>query len=109
MIQPWLRASPASLIAIEPLVHDGPQGQLGASSQDILHDIPKHVGQPIVAPAVAVGQPRMVQPKQVQDRGVEIVHVDPVFCDRRADVVGRSVREAAFDSGARGVAQALPL
>ncbi len=31
------------------------------------------VRQPEVAPGVAVGEPRVVDPEQVQDRGVEIV------------------------------------
>ena len=50
-----------------------------------------HVGQAIVAAAVAIGQPRVVDAQQVQDGGVEIVDVDLVLGDRRTDLVGLAV------------------
>ena len=36
----------------------------------------RDVGQPLVAAAVAEGQPRVVEAEQVQDRGVQVVDVD---------------------------------
>ena len=58
------------------------------------------VGQAEVAARVAVGEPGVVQPHQVQDRGVQVVDVDGVFGDLVAVFVGAAVAEAALDSAA---------
>ena len=49
------------------------------SCNDRLDDLPVHVGQPVVAAAVAVGQPLVVDAQQVQDGGVQVVDVDLVL------------------------------
>ena len=54
------------------------------------NDPPVDVGQPLVAAAVEVGQQRVVEPQQVQDRGVQVVDVDLVLDRGVADLVGRA-------------------
>ena len=56
--------------------------------QNLLHHAPRHVGQAEVAAGVAERQLLVVQPQQVQDRGVEVVDVDGVLGDVDAVVVG---------------------
>ena len=63
---------------------------LGSTDQ-ALDDVPVHVGQPEVAALEAVGQPRVVEAHQVQDRGLEIVDVHAVLDGVIAEVVGRAV------------------
>src|SRR5258708_35430310 len=50
-----------------------------ALRQDRPHDLAGDVGEPEVSPLVAVREPLVVDPEQVQDRGVEIVDVDQVL------------------------------
>lgn len=70
------------------------------SHQDVLYHFAVHVREPVVAAAVAIRQLRVIEPKLVQDGGVEIVHVDFVLGDGRTDLVGRAVGEAAFHARA---------
>ena len=51
------------------------------SRQDVMHDVAMHVGQSEVAAGVAIGQLRVVDPQQVQDRGVQVVDFDFVSHD----------------------------
>jgi hypothetical protein len=51
------------------------------SSQDVVDDVSKHVRQPVIAATVAVGQFFVIDTKEVQDGGVEIVNVNFVFHD----------------------------
>ena len=71
-----------------------------SSRQDVADDLALHVGQAEVAAGVAVGQPRVVQAQQVEDRGVEVVDVDAVLGDVDAVLVGRAVDDPAFDAAA---------
>ena len=59
-----------------------------------------HIGQAEVSSSVPVGEPCMVDPHQVQDRGVEIMHIHFVAHDRFADVVGFAMYDSPFDSSA---------
>ena len=47
-----------------------------------------HVGQPEIAALELVGQPGVVDPQQVQDRGVQVVDLDRVVDDVVGEVVG---------------------
>lgn len=49
------------------------------SSQYLLNHAPLHIGQPIIAAAITVGQPFVIESHQVQDGGVQIVDVDSIF------------------------------
>ena len=61
------------------------------SRDDLVGHFAGDVGQAVVAAGVAVGEPLVVEPEQVQDRGVEVVDVDPVLGDGDAVLVGRAV------------------
>ena len=52
------------------------------SGNDLLHHVPRHIREWIVASAVSVSQPGMVPPHEVQDRGVEVGN------DMRSEVFG---------------------
>ena len=60
-----------------------------------------HVGQAVVAAGVAVGEAFVVEAHQVQDRRVEIMHVDRVVADVDAVVVGFTVNGAGLHTRAR--------
>src|SRR5262245_36351519 len=49
------------------------------SREQSLHHIPAHVGQPEIAALETVGQSRVVEAHQVQDRGLEVVDAHPVL------------------------------
>ena len=58
------------------LVHSHEADDNPHSGQYFMHNFTRDVGQPEVAPGVAVGKSFMVQSQQMQDRGVEVVNVD---------------------------------
>ena len=59
--------------------------------QDPLHHLAMHVGEAVVAALEAVGQLRVVEAEQVQDRRLQIVDVDSVL-RRRGSRARRSRR-----------------
>ena len=65
------------------------------SGQNRADHFAAHVGQPEVAALEAVGQPRVVDAQQVQDRGVQVVDVDRVLDGGVAELVGLAVGDAA--------------
>ena len=56
--------------------------------QQLRHDLAVHVGQAEVAALEAVGQLRVVEAEQVQDRRVQVVDVDLVLDRVEAELVG---------------------
>ena len=60
------------------------------------HDLSVNAGQPEVTPLVFEGQPFMVDPQQVQNGGMEIMHVNAVLGDAVGVVVRLSVSQSAF-------------
>ena len=64
------------------------------SGEDLVVDLAVHVGQAEVAAGVAIGQPRVVDPQQVQDRGVIVVDVHGIGDDVDAVFVGLAVGDA---------------
>src|SRR5690606_24261792 len=71
-----------------------------ASRQDRADDFAVHVCQPDVAPAEPVGETRVVEPEQVQDRRVQVVDRHAVRDHLVAVVVGHAVGHAAGDAAA---------
>ena len=57
---------------------------------------PGNVGQAEVAAGVTVGEPLVVEAEQVQDRGVQVVHVDAVLDGAEAELVGGAVDVPPF-------------
>ena len=72
----------------------------GGSGQDVGDDVAEHVGEPEVSAGVAVGELFVVQAEQVQDGGVQVVHVDLVGDGVVAELVGRAVGEARLHAAA---------
>src|SRR6478735_893238 len=58
------------------------------SSHQFLHHPAVHVRQPEIAAGVAVGEFFVVEAEEVEDRGVEVVDVDPVVDGGEAELVG---------------------
>src|SRR5262245_53066377 len=71
-----------------------------ASGQDSADHISVDVGQTIVAAGMAEREPFVIQAEQMEDRGVEVMHVDPVFGNGNAILVRRPVDDPAFHSAA---------
>src|SRR6266851_4340376 len=71
------------------------------SSQKLLHHVPLHVGQAELAAHVAIGQAGVVHSQAVQNGGLQVMHVDRVFGDVEAQVIGLAHHLSAFDAAAR--------
>ena len=59
-----------------------------------------HIGEAEVAAVVAEGEFLVVQAELVEDRRVQVVHVDFVLDREVAEVVGLAIREAGFEAAA---------
>src|SRR5688500_1879170 len=68
--------------------------------EEVADDFAVNVGKAVVAAAVAVGEAGVIHAEEMENGGVEVVHVDAVFGDGGADFVGAAVGEAAFDARA---------
>src|ERR1700683_2528665 len=60
-----------------------------------------HVRQPEITAAEAVRQSLVVDPEQVQDRGVQIVHRADAVLGVNAELVGRAMHRAPLDAAPR--------
>src|SRR5262245_10763918 len=70
------------------------------SSEDLAHDAAVHVGEPKITARIAIRQPFVVEPHKVQDRRVQVVHVDTVLHGAIAELVRGAMGHAAPDTGA---------
>lgn len=66
-----------------------------------MNDFAVDVGQPIVPTGVAIGQPFVVEAQRMQDRGLEIMHVDGIFGHFKAELVRCTIGESGFDTATR--------
>ena len=64
--------------------------------QHVSHNIPCDVCQTVVATGMAVRQTRVIDTKQMQDGRVEVMDMDAILGDDRADFVRRAVTRASF-------------
>ena len=64
------------------------------------HNLPLHVREPEVSPLEFKDQPRVIDPQQVEDRGVQVEDLDRVLDDVVREVVGLAQGHAGLDSGA---------
>ena len=69
--------------------------------QHSLDELAVDVGEAEIAALVFVGEPRVVDAEEMQDRGVEVVDVDAVGRDVVAEVVGGSNGGARLDASSR--------
>lgn len=56
------------------------------------------IGQSKIATSVAIGQSLVVDSEQVEERGVEVVHMDFVFGCIETEVIGGPVTESGLNS-----------
>src|SRR5262245_38823899 len=73
---------------------------LSGSGKDRLDDIAVDVGEAEIASRVTIGEPLVVQAKQVENGGVEVVGMNEVFGDVVAVVVGLAIDNTAFHAAA---------
>ena len=59
--------------------------------QNVVDDVAVDIGQPEVAAAVAISQTFVVESDQVQNRGVQVMDVDLVLGDVKAELVGGTI------------------
>ncbi len=71
------------------------------SRKNRANNLPRDVGQSVLATAVEVGEQRVVEAQQVQDRRVEIVHVDRAFGGGVTNFVGGAVDDTPLRASAR--------
>ena len=65
--------------------------------QDLLHDIAVNIGEAEVTAGVAVGELLVVDSEDVEDGGMEVVHMHFVLLGIVAEIVGGAVAVARFD------------
>lgn len=53
-----------------------------------MDDVAVHVGEAEAAAAIMIGQFLVVDAQEVEDRGLEIMHVDRVFDGLEAEIIG---------------------
>jgi len=63
----------------------------GASGEDVLGHLARHVRQPEFTPAVVIGQPFVVETHGAKNGRVEIVDVQGILNGLRTELVGRAV------------------
>ena len=71
-----------------------------ASGEKFFCDVPVDVGEAVVTALEAIGELCVVEAELVQNRRVQVVHVDGIFGDVPRDVVGLADDLAAFDAAA---------
>ena len=67
---------------------------------DVVNHMSMHIGQPKVSPGDLVGQLQVIQPEEMQQRGVEVVQVDLIFDGKVAVLVRGSIADAGFHAAA---------
>src|SRR2546422_6900473 len=70
------------------------------SRQDLPHGLPANVSQAEIAALEAISEPQVIDPQQVENRGVKVVHVNGVLRSVVAQVIGVAVRDSTLDPAA---------
>src|SRR5688500_12366036 len=79
---------------------DASSGHARPLRQHFLHDIPRHVRQAKIAALEAECQLEVIQAQEVQNRRVQVMHVDHVFHAVVADLVRLAQRQATLHAAA---------
>ena len=72
-----------------------------ALRKDVLHDVTVHISEAEVAPLILEGQLFVIDAKLVQERGVEVMHMNPSVNDVVAILIGPAVSMSALDATTR--------
>src|SRR5258708_2606304 len=73
---------------------------VNTSSQKFVDHFTLDVGEPKIAALKFVSQLCMIEAKQFQNRGMQIVDMHPVFDNVKSNIVGASESDSRFDSAA---------
>src|SRR5437899_382161 len=76
-------------------------GAAAGSGQDRAHDLSMNVGEAKITAGVTVGQTLMVETKEVENRGVEIMDADRILHGLEPEVVGGAMDGPAADATTR--------
>ena len=85
--EPWLR-----LLPLLPLTTAADH-----SGQQVVANLAENIRQAVITPLETVIQVLMIEAKQVEDRGLEIVHMDGVLRDTEAKIVTFSVGDTPLE------------
>ena len=66
-------------------------------SQDLLDHFAGNIGQPVTSAVVVIGQSLVVEPEQVKNGGVQIVHADAIFNGFVANLICLPVTNSSLD------------
>ena len=73
---------------------------LARSGQDCIHDTTMHVRKPALNTVLIKRQLQVIEPHQVQDRGMEVVNRNYVLHGAVTELVGSAVAERRLDASA---------
>ena len=71
-----------------------PDAPVGYSRQDLFHHLSVYIGQAKIASGVAVSELLVVKPQKVENRRVQIMHVDDVLDRAKAKFIRRAMHMA---------------
>ena len=71
------------------------------SRQDACHHVAAHIGKTEIASGMPVGEPCVIQTEQMQNRGLQVVDVDRIFCRFVTEFVACTVNDSRTDTTAR--------
>src|SRR5579863_2334934 len=69
-------------------------------SNNVVHYFSRRIGQPEIAPAVPISQLRVIDSHQIENGGVQIVHVRSLLDSLVAEIVRSAVHDPLLDATA---------
>ena len=69
---------------------------LHSSGKNSPHQLSMHIGQPVLASLVLEGQLLVVDAQQMENRRIEVMHMDRVLCNVVAEIIGLTITDSAF-------------
>ena len=64
---------------------------LHSSGKNSPHQLSMHIGQPVLASLVLEGQLLVVDAQQMENRRIEVMHMDRVLCNVVAEIIGAAM------------------
>ena len=58
---------------------------------DVSHHIAVYVRQPEIAALIAIGEPQVIQPEQMQNSGLQVINRHWILADVKAEFIGRPI------------------
>ena len=68
---------------------------------DVTHNMPVNISQAEVTSGIAIGQLFVINPQQMQDRGMKIMHMHRILRRVHSEFVGSAINRPPFDSTSR--------